>query len=147
MKQTENQHKGENFRKKLKTFWKRVDKPEGLCYNIQAKWIGSLVKRLRHGPLKAETGVRFSHESPSTRTLNLSALFLCLVTRGRTNSAAIRTSAISKTEQSIFTSFCLEKESSCGGVRICSSEHIRRKRGNTKKSAVKRNGFLKASAR
>ena len=25
---------------------------------------GSLVKRLRHGPLKAETGVRFSHGSP-----------------------------------------------------------------------------------
>ena len=26
---------------------------------------GPLVKRLRHGPLKAETGVRFSHESPN----------------------------------------------------------------------------------
>ncbi len=30
--------------------------------------IGSLVKRLRHGPLKAETGVRFSHESPQKET-------------------------------------------------------------------------------
>ena len=48
---------------------------------------GSLVKRLRHGPLKAETGVRFSHESPKKTGHHLVSCFSFLwVTRGRTNS-------------------------------------------------------------
>ena len=37
---------------------------------------GSLVKRLRHGPLKAETGVRFSHESPAQEAGQMSCFFI-----------------------------------------------------------------------
>ena len=49
-------------------------------YNSQALNNGSLVKRLRHGPLKAETGVRFSHESPRQDT-SFEVSFFVVVTR------------------------------------------------------------------
>ena len=43
------------------------------------KAYGSLVKRLRHGPLKAETAVRFCHESPNKKHPNRGAF--CLTSR------------------------------------------------------------------
>ena len=45
-----------------------------------------MVKRLRHGPLKAETGVRFSHESPE-RHHPFRVVFFVLVTREENRSA------------------------------------------------------------
>ena len=47
---------------------------------------GPLVKRLRHGPLKAETGVRFSHGSPR-QTPRKRCLFFVVVTREENRSA------------------------------------------------------------
>ena len=44
---------------------------------------GSLVKRLRHGPLKAETGVRFSHESPKRDRHSEVSAYLFFATCGR----------------------------------------------------------------
>ena len=49
----------------LKLFKKDLTKKVTYDTIIEQNKYGSLVKRLRHGPLKAETGVRFSHESPN----------------------------------------------------------------------------------
>ena len=62
---------------------KGIDKPQKACYNSRAINHGPLVKRLRHGPLKAETGVRFSHGSPTKNTTNFGGVFCCLVTPWR----------------------------------------------------------------
>lgn len=63
-----NIHRREKSTENPKKLKKPLDKPLFLCYNnLQAK-NGSLVKRLRHGPLKAETAVRFCHESPQKST-------------------------------------------------------------------------------
>ena len=57
------------FLKKAKTltiFFAKVLTKRKKCDRIIGRLTnGPLVKRLRHGPLKAETGVRFSHGSPN----------------------------------------------------------------------------------
>ena len=57
------------------------------CIIVKQQSNGSLVKRLRHGPLKAETGVRFSHESPEKESTQFRVLSFFLMPRGRTCSA------------------------------------------------------------
>ena len=66
----------------------KKDLTKELTYDtiIERNKYGSLVKRLRHGPLKAEPGVRFSHESPKQKGHRIGVLFV-LATPGRTNSA------------------------------------------------------------
>ena len=49
---------------------------------------GSLVKRLRHGPLKAETWVRFPYESPKKDRHSVVNAYLFLPTRREPNHAA-----------------------------------------------------------
>ena len=51
-----------------KSFEKLLTKQKNYDRIIKRQINGPLVKRLRHGPLKAETGVRFSHGSPKTKT-------------------------------------------------------------------------------
>ena len=53
-----------------KTFKKDLTTPQFYVILFERINNGSLVKRLRHGPLKAETGVRFSHESPNKTNPN-----------------------------------------------------------------------------
>lgn len=47
-------------------FEKSVDKSENMMYNIFCL-CGALVKRLRRGPLKAKTRVRFSYALPEKK--------------------------------------------------------------------------------
>ena len=68
------------FQKKFfrRNFQKPLDKPLGVCYNMQAD--GPLVKRLRHRPLTAKTWVRFPYGSPTRRADCLcSLLFLYFI--------------------------------------------------------------------
>ena len=61
---------------------------------------GSLVKRLRHGPLKAETGVRFSHESPK-KGHPITGVFFCASRRIELHRWRLRRSYIRLTASSI----------------------------------------------
>ena len=111
----QNEKNNQKKSKKRRIFLKKgIDKPIFMCYNIQvrggiaqlaratgsypvghgfksnSRYHGPLVKRLRHRPFTAVTGVRFSHGSPIRKAhCNRSALFL-LVTRGLEENYAMR---------------------------------------------------------
>ena len=56
--------------------------PVGHGFKSNSRYHGPLVKRLRHRPFTAVTGVRFSHGSPITKAHRNSGALLLLVTRG-----------------------------------------------------------------